>query len=298
MQFFLLLLFVLGVSSRNMTMIEKIKANPKQFVADMAKVDPTKLQEIIDLLEALKQTSHTDESNLLDALDNAKAATDSAALAVANAEEEKRNADEDVVTAQGDLATVQSTAAANIGTAQSALDSRNAEAADAENLLDDRIAQHQLRQREQDEAQAALDGELPSLDSEQATLRDVITILGNLIGAEHDQYLRHNGEGSGNSILTDRNAEYGVRCCADTDNGNGKWNKLRDSCPDVFGTSLQDSPDGSWTDQCRRATWDGAKAACEGIGGRLCTVEEIVADCTSGTGCGLNNEDIWTSNWE
>jgi len=282
-----------------MTMIEKIKANPKQFVADMAKVDPTKLQEIIDLLEALKQTSHTDESNLLGALDNAKAATDSAALAVANAEEEKRNADEDVVTAQGDLATVQSTAAANIGTAQSALDSRNTEAADAQNHLDDMIVEHTARGAEQDAAQAALDGELPSLDSEQATLRDVITILGNLIGAEHDQYLRHNGEGSGNSILTDRNAEYGVRCCADTDNGNGKWTQLvPGKCPDIFGTSLQDEPDGSWTDQCRSLSWDGAKAACEGIGGRLCTVEEIVADCTSGTGCGLNNEDIWTSNWE
>merc|ERR1712228_1033040 len=108
------------------------------------------------------------------------------------------------------------------------------------------IVEHTARGAEQDAAQAALDGELPSLDSEQATLRDVITILGNLIGAEHDQYLRHNGEGSGNSILTDRNAEHGVRCCADTDNGNGKWTQLvTGSCPDIFGTSLQDEPDGS-----------------------------------------------------
>jgi hypothetical protein len=297
MHFFLLLLFVLGVSSHNMTMIEKIKANPKQFVDEMAKVDPTKLKEIIDLLEALRETSHTEESNLLTTLDNAKVATDNAAVAVAGAEEDKKDADDEVVTAQSDLATAKDTAATNIGTATSALDSRRTEANDAQTHLDDMIGAHTARTTEQGEAQADLDAELPALNSEQDTLVNVITILKNLIGSQHDKHMIHNGAGTGNSILTDNNSEHGVRCCSESDGA--KWTKLvPGTCPDIWGTSLQDTPDGAWTSQCRRLNWSGAKAACEEIGGRLCTAAEIKADCTTGTGCGLNNGNVWTSSWE
>jgi hypothetical protein len=58
---------------------------------------------------------------------------------------------------------------------------------------------------------------------------------------------------------------------------------------------LQDTPDGAWTSQCRSLNWDGAKAACEGAGGRLCTVAEIKAGCSTNTGCGLNGKNVWTS---
>jgi len=176
-----------------MTMMEKIKANPKQFVEEMAKVDPTKLQEIIDLLEALKETSHTQESDLLGALNNAKDATNAAAEAVADAEEEKRDADGEVVTAQGDLETAQNTAETNIGTATSALNSRNTEADDAQNHLDDMNVAYTARKTEQDQAQENLDAELPSLDSEQITLRNVIHVLEELIG-EHP--MTKNGPGT------------------------------------------------------------------------------------------------------
>jgi len=38
-----------------------------------------------------------------------------------------------------------------------------------------------------------------------------------------------------------------------------------------------------------------AKASCQAMGGRLCRYEEVVAGAADGTGCGLNNDRIWTS---
>jgi len=108
------------------------------------------------------------------------------------------------------------------------------------------------------------------------------------------QYFVHDGSGDGVSILTDKTKKYGVRCCSESEK-HPTWTKLvPETCPDIWGTSLQDTP-AAWNSQCRTLNWDGAKAACGGAGGRLCTVAEIEADCTSGTGCGLDKQNVWTS---
>ena len=42
------------------------------------------------------------------------------------------------------------------------------------------------------------------------------------------------------------------------------------------------------------ATWAEAESTCLGVGARLCTVEELEADETKGTGCGNNNKLVWS----
>jgi hypothetical protein len=41
--------------------------------------------------------------------------------------------------------------------------------------------------------------------------------------------------------------------------------------------------------------FDAAEATCSGAGFRLCTLDEVVAKVTTGTGCNFNGEQIWTS---
>jgi len=151
-------------------------------------------------------------------------------------------------------------------------------------------------------AEQHLAEETARIDSEHATLLEIRRLLDTLLGETpvHDHYMTHQGEGSGSSVLTDKNEARAVRCCADEDNGNGKWDggsPFFGSC-NVFGTSLQDEPDANYTDQCRTLNWEGARDACAEIGGRLCTVAEIVADCVTNTGCGANAHQVWTSDWE
>ena len=38
-----------------------------------------------------------------------------------------------------------------------------------------------------------------------------------------------------------------------------------------------------------------ASAMCAEMGGRLCTAEELLGDCTRDTGCGHNHDLIWSS---
>ena len=61
----------------------------------------------------------------------------------------------------------------------------------------------------------------------------------------------------------------------------------------MFATS-----DGNVTDASgcvHAATYDQAVAMCAADGARLCTVEEMEAGCTMGTGCDHDVDMIWTS---
>ena len=40
-----------------------------------------------------------------------------------------------------------------------------------------------------------------------------------------------------------------------------------------------------------------ANDICESVGSRLCTEEEMMADCTRGLGCGFDTECSWTANF-
>merc|ERR1740124_1441185 len=84
--------------------------------------------------------------------------------------------------------------------------------------------------------------------------------------------------------LVSKDFSLGVRCCSD-DLISG-WTKS-DNCS-VWVTSK--------TDGCHvHETWHDATKICAGAGGRLCTKEEMMADCTKFTGCQLDQRLVWTS---
>ncbi len=79
-----------------------------------------------------------------------------------------------------------------------------------------------------------------------------------------------------------------VRCCSDVDLG-GRW-KLNHGCTAFAGTI-----DITETRCPRKMTYSQAEQYCTYAGGRLCTANEVVSDCTAGTGCRFDSEMIWTS---
>jgi len=81
-----------------------------------------------------------------------------------------------------------------------------------------------------------------------------------------------------------RSKKIAVRCCSDSYKLN--WIK-HDNC-NVWANS---NINGCHKDK----TWVQAKFICEGGLGRLCTVEEMVNDCTKNTGCDLDYSMVWTS---
>lgn len=77
-----------------------------------------------------------------------------------------------------------------------------------------------------------------------------------------------------------------VRCCSDSykpgwlqNVGCGVWAES-----DISGNRCIHS-----------ATYDSARAICESEGARLCTKDEILADCAAGSGCGFDSQVVWTS---
>ena len=83
-----------------------------------------------------------------------------------------------------------------------------------------------------------------------------------------------------NSIDTDL---HEVRCCSDTEitdwvNRNGIWTESN------IGGSCH-----------LEKTWSEAYYICDGVGARLCTQQELEDGTASSTGCGLNNDLIWSS---
>ena len=81
-----------------------------------------------------------------------------------------------------------------------------------------------------------------------------------------------------------------TRCCADSDLGDD-WVDVDDRphCPaDVWGRTPQGPCPSSMP-------FDESKSLCESIGGRLCTLEEVNAQCVAYTGCTNDDRLIWTS---
>jgi hypothetical protein len=95
--------------------------------------------------------------------------------------------------------------------------------------------------------------------------------------------------------------EHEVSCCADTDvtpdDGVNDWvtgGNARALCADrgIWGFRRPDGTNGSCN---HAATYEAAAAWCADNGGRLCTADEINADCTRGTGCSHDGDLMWTS---
>lgn len=92
--------------------------------------------------------------------------------------------------------------------------------------------------------------------------------------------------------LEDRAAEltelHEVRCCSDVDRPD--YTKVHAAC-DVWAASEIGNEN-----LCHAGrTYFEAEAACDGDGARLCTRQELSDDCTSGTGCAFNKEQVWSS---
>jgi hypothetical protein len=89
----------------------------------------------------------------------------------------------------------------------------------------------------------------------------------------------------------DPNQLHEVRCCSDTSLGNG-WKQHANCQAAGFGTWGESDISGV----CNRAkTYNEAVDICEAVGARLCTEEELLADCARGTGCGFDREYNWSS---
>jgi hypothetical protein len=134
------------MSSQNL--MQQIKADPKKFVAEMAKVDPTALAEIISLLENLLETSEGQEQDLVDKVD------EETAKALQTAE---------------DLAN----AATAVEDAQAALELAEQEHSAASDAHDAQEAAKALAEQEHADAAGGLNGE-------QDVIREVIAMLKGL----------------------------------------------------------------------------------------------------------------------
>ena len=89
----------------------------------------------------------------------------------------------------------------------------------------------------------------------------------------------------GNSLLTNNTQRHRLRCCADTSLPG--WTK-KSGC-DVWATS-------EIRGTCYQyMTYDEASLVCKAHGGRLCTKDELLNDCTRGTGCNFDHFYIWSS---
>lgn len=79
-----------------------------------------------------------------------------------------------------------------------------------------------------------------------------------------------------------------VRCCSDSEKSG--WTKK--SFCDVWSASVINGMCGE------DMTFSDASLHCAGtddVAGRLCTLEEILGDCTTGTGCNFDHDFVWTS---
>ena len=83
-----------------------------------------------------------------------------------------------------------------------------------------------------------------------------------------------------------------VRCCSDTNLGTG-WNQPSYCQTAGFMNTWGESQINS---NCHAdKTFSEASNICSVAGARLCTKEELAADCTKGTGCGYDGDLIWSS---
>ena len=101
--------------------------------------------------------------------------------------------------------------------------------------------------------------------------------------------------GTGEYCLDDYCADeielHEVRCCTDSEQeGYQQMNGCETWAESQFSSIGQ-----GWDGCVNDATFAEAEAVCAGEGARLCTLEELQAGCTAGTGCAHDSDMIWTS---
>jgi len=84
-----------------------------------------------------------------------------------------------------------------------------------------------------------------------------------------------------------------VRCCKDGEGAGGGWSHKCLDEEEYFDVLARTKVD--WYDElCHEENFYDALEICDEAGGRLCTKEEVLNSCTKGTGCGHDNDLIWT----
>ena len=111
--------------------------------------------------------------------------------------------------------------------------------------------------------------------------------------------------------LASDDAVHEIRCCSDADptkppyNFSGRWDVSapRQATTSGFVCPYTESP--QWglategVSNCPRGTYGQAADVCAEVpGARLCTVYEALNDCLRGTGCGFDNDLVWTATAE
>jgi len=94
----------------------------------------------------------------------------------------------------------------------------------------------------------------------------------------------HYNQNGNAPVAKDADSTHEVRCCSDV---------TLPGFQKINGCSIWGE---SFIPQCEDAsTWAEAVTQCDAIGARLCTAQELSDDCTRGTGCGHDAEQIWSS---
>ena len=99
--------------------------------------------------------------------------------------------------------------------------------------------------------------------------------------------------------LAPNNEVHEIRCCSNDPptEFSGRWDvrSPRTALTSGFTCPWTESP--QWDNvNCPAGTYEEAEDICAQVpGARLCTVEEALNDCLRGTGCGFDNDLIWTS---
>ena len=96
------------------------------------------------------------------------------------------------------------------------------------------------------------------------------------------------GSCSGHVLATHDHAKHAVRCCSSHPLSPGDVSE----CPELGIYGYSELFEG----QCFQSVAYGpAEMFCENFGARLCHINELESNCAAGTGCGYDDEYVWTS---
>lgn len=177
-----------------------LMANPKEFIAQVAHLDPVELRKIIALLDALKGTSEAREAHLVDVLNNKNDEAVITGNAVVAAQ-----------TAVTDAQTVVTNAEGAVVDAQTAVTNAKAIEVVKQQELTSANTAHATKLGEKDAAQKTHNDEIPSLNDEQQVLSDVIDMLEELHSKQEGIWVK----GGKGSVCNDVCGAIGKTCNPD-----------------------------------------------------------------------------------
>lgn len=97
---------------------------------------------------------------------------------------------------------------------------------------------------------------------------------------------------AGQTLEAQKDESHEVRCCADTYLGSG-W--VQQATCVAAGFNVWGESEISGVGCVNGATHDQATQMCDSMQARLCTADELLADCTRGSGCNHDSDMIWSS---